>query len=155
MPFITVRHNIEVAHRLYELPGKCQNIHGHSMWVELTLYALLNNTGVAGGMEFGAIKSEFRKYLDGTFDHHLLLNETDPWAKRLFAEDDVVHPHPWEKSQQLPGLMAMPGDPTTEHLAKWIAEWAIDQFNVPATVIVHETSVNAAGYSAEPGGVEE
>lgn len=148
LPFIQVRHNIEVAHRLYNLPGKCQNIHGHSMWVDLKIYAALNSTGVAGGLEFGEVKKLFRGFLDNNFDHHLLLNEDDPWASPLrqrmastVRTGDYVPYHP------LPGLMAMPGDPTTENLAKWFAEWAHEQWGRPVGVLVHETSVNAAGYS--------
>lgn len=145
MPFIQVRHNIEVAHRLYLLEGKCENIHGHSMWIELKIYATLNDTGIAGGLAFGDVKKVFREYLDGTFDHHLLLNEDDPWASRIYLydfdpKDDSIN------GKQLPGLMAMPGDPTTENLAKWIAEWAKEQWMRPVSVLVHETNVNAAGY---------
>ena len=44
--------------------------------------------------------------------------------------------------------MIMPGDPTTENLAKWIAEWAATEFAADADVKVHETSVNAAAYGA-------
>jgi hypothetical protein len=34
---LTVKHNIEVAHRLSKTPGKCENIHGHSMIVEFSI----------------------------------------------------------------------------------------------------------------------
>jgi len=87
-------------------------------------------------LEFGDVKQKFRHFLDQNFDHHLLLNEKDPWAR------DII---PYTSSR-LPGLTAMPGDPTTEHLAKWIAEWAMEEFASPVDVVVHETAVNSAGY---------
>lgn len=150
MSFLVVRHNMEVAHRLYELEGKCEQIHGHSMWVDLKLYGQVNKHGVLEGISFGDLKKEFRSFLDSTFDHHLLLNEQDPWAGPVALPDGSQGDGKF--ITQLPGLMVMPGDPTTENLAKWIAEWAVLEFKLPADVVVHETDVNAAGYSAKPNG---
>lgn len=144
MSFIQVRHNIEVAHRLYELQGKCENIHGHSMWVDLKLHGAVDSKGILAGLSFGDVKKRFRGFLDETFDHHLLLNQADPWATLLGLDLGGKQLH------NLPGLMSMPGDPTTENLARWIAEWAVDEFKLYADVVVHETSVNAAGFSAKP-----
>jgi 6-pyruvoyl-tetrahydropterin synthase len=156
MPSITLRHNIEVAHRMYEMPGKCQQIHGHSMWVDMWLFGELNSNGVLEGLEFGAVKKRFRAWLDNTFDHHLLLNERDPWAQKLRPSFEFTAiDHATKASlasepnlySQLPGLMAMPGDPTTENLAKRISEWALDEWKLPVQVRVAETAVNAATYS--------
>ena len=157
MSSLTVRHNIEVAHRLYEMPGKCQNIHGHSMLVELTIHGHINARGVLEGLEFGAVKKEFRSFLDETFDHHLLLNENDPWARTLYQSIQNGHGANTEsfsgdQAHPLPGLVAMPGDPTTEHLAKWIAEWGAGTFHLMCDVTVHETAVNAAKVCAKPNG---
>jgi 6-pyruvoyl-tetrahydropterin synthase len=145
MSFIEVRHNIEVAHRLSLLPGKCENIHGHSMWVTLRLEGIIGATGIlknqqGDSFDFGSVKGEFRSYLDFTYDHKLLLNEDDPWNNILHADDgDGLG-----KLGTLPGLYATPGDPTTENLARWIAEWAALQFRANAQVQVQETHVNAA-----------
>jgi len=150
MAFIEVRHNIEVAHRLFDMKGKCEAIHGHSMWVDLKIHGLVNGDGVLDGLEFGFVKTHFRKYLDGTFDHRLLLNEKDPWADKLYVpasselETVVLSP---QVLQQLPGLLTVPGDPTTENIAKWIATWAHEVFKASVDVLVRETAVNAAGYS--------
>jgi len=149
MSFIEVRHNMEVAHRLYELPGKCENIHGHSMWVDLRLHGPINQKGILGGLSFGDVKKAFRGFLDDAFDHHLLLNVNDPWATGLWnSRTEGTARNINEFLGQLPGLMTFPGDPTTENLAKWIAKWAVDEFKLPADVTVHETSVNSAGFSA-------
>lgn len=145
MALIKVRHNIEVAHRLFELPGKCENIHGHSMKVEMRLYGGINSKGILqtdyGALDFGSVKREFRGYLDTVFDHHLLLNQNDPWAREIY-----FHGEDWENgiSHTLPGLQTFEADPTTENLALWLAQWASDRFKTDATVCVQETDVNAA-----------
>lgn len=164
MTYLVVRHNIEVAHRLFELEGdKCQQIHGHSCWVEMKLHGHVNSKGILEGLSFGEIKKAFRTHLDTNFDHHLLLNEKDPWAGRLFREV----PQEWVEADTglgprtaygvdtntngyLPGLQTVPGDPSTENIARWIANWAVDTFHLPVDVHVQETHVNGAGWSARP-----
>jgi 6-pyruvoyltetrahydropterin/6-carboxytetrahydropterin synthase len=147
--FIEVRHNIEVAHRLYLTPGKCENIHGHSMWIDLKLYGHhLNSGGMLCGLdgrplEFGIVKRAFRAHLDSTYDHHLLLNVNDPWASPVDLD--------LNRTEQLPGLVTVFGDPSTENIAKWIAEWAAKFFKTDVDVLVRETSVNAAAYGVNYG----
>lgn len=166
MTFIQVRHNIEVAHRLFDMKGKCEAIHGHSMWVELRLHGQLDSHGVLDGLEFGSVKKRFREHLDGYYDHRLLLNQKDPWTAPLYYMTPVklANPDGGPGSVEgdapaaighLPGLRIVKGDPTTENIAKWVAQWATDMFERPADVIVHETAVNAAGFSMRPGGGQQ
>jgi 6-pyruvoyltetrahydropterin/6-carboxytetrahydropterin synthase len=146
MATIFVRHNIEIAHRLTQLPGKCEQIHGHSMWVELHLHGQINAQGILDGRDFGYIKKLFREYLDTHYDHHLLLNEADPFACTLYSPD-----LPSGQDMQLgtlPGLRCFPGDPTTENIAKWVATWAARTFAASVDVRVDETCTNGATYSA-------
>lgn len=125
---IRVRHNIEVAHRLSLLPGKCENIHGHSMWVELELTGAPDDRGLSNGLDFGAVKRAFRGHLDRQYDHRLLLNAADSLC-----------------DLDLPGTYVCDGDPTTENIARWVLEWATGEFGTIATrVDVHETHVNSA-----------
>lgn len=148
MPMIQVRHNIEVAHRLYKLPGKCENIHGHSMIVSLQIFGEFNSNGIFEGLDFGSIKKAFRSYLDTRYDHRLLLNEDDPWAGELvrtIVENDrrVV----W--TERLPGLICTPGDPTTENISKWVSEWALTQWpHLSNQVLIEETGTNGAGFES-------
>lgn len=151
MAFIAVRHNIEVAHRLSQQPGnKCENIHGHSMWVELRIQSSIDHvTGMLRApnesvFEFGKVKKAFRAYLDGNFDHHLLLNEKDPWAN-LVNVQSTEEPH---GRDELPGLTTLPADPTTENIAAAIARWAALEFETDTFVEVAETHVNKAGVMA-------
>lgn len=143
---IAVKHNIEVAHRLYQTKGKCEAIHGHSMWVELRLQAVGTNktTGIAYNfeekpLEFGEIKKAFRGHLDEVYDHHLLLNKEDPWSQPI---DVGTKGHVGQEF--LPGLNAVAGDPSTENIALWIAEFSAGRFKVDCDVAVWETRVNMA-----------
>jgi 6-pyruvoyl-tetrahydropterin synthase len=162
---IAVKHNIEVAHRLYETPGKCENIHGHSMWVTLFLDGAIDKRGMLDGLDFGDVKKVFRKHLDETYDHHLLLNASDPFAGPIYPVKNIEtrtmggwNPHEQEREvivvagmddaqpqSFLPGLNATAGDPTTENIASWIAIAMSQELErTPLAVEVWETSVNMA-----------
>jgi 6-pyruvoyltetrahydropterin/6-carboxytetrahydropterin synthase len=163
--FVVIRHNMEVAHRLWKLDGnKCQHIHGHSMWVELQLESAYEKGGIAHNfadqpLEFGDIKSVFRKHLDEEYDHRLLLNQHDPWAKSLFTYSNMSAAYnstdgSFPSGLVLPGLVPVPDDPTTENIAKWIAAWSAEVFHVDVLVRVNETHTNAAiavGYGVRSG----
>jgi 6-pyruvoyl-tetrahydropterin synthase len=128
---INVRHNIEVAHRLIETRGKCEAIHGHSMWVTLTLWGDIDKTGKLNGLEFGLVKAIFRDYLDKNFDHHLLLNLMDTQLSGL----------------ELPGAHILDCDPTTENIAATIGQWAESNFaSTRVRCEVQETPVNGAAW---------
>jgi len=118
-----------MAHRLTETDGKCQQIHGHSWGVTLEIGGDVDNTGKLGGLEFSQAKKQFRGFLDGNFDHKLLLNEGDNWAR-----------------YKLPGLQTMEGDPTTENFAKIVGQWARTEFGLSYQyrTIVWETKTNCA-----------
>lgn len=130
---LRVRHNIEVAHRLSQLPGKCEAIHGHSMWITLDLAAPIDTHGLAGSMDFSVIKALFRGHLDSEYDHRLLLNQDDPIAYT-----------------DLPGLRRCPADPTTENIAAWIGHWATETYHRAnaVRVTVDETHANAAMWTS-------
>jgi 6-pyruvoyltetrahydropterin/6-carboxytetrahydropterin synthase len=124
---------MEMAHRLFETPGKCQQIHGHSWWVELEIIGDVDEHGLLGSLDFGTVKKVLREYMDKHFDHHLLLN---------FDDDIVVAP----VTKMLPGARFMKGDPTTENIAKLIGHDMRQHFGTgfQYIVTVWETSTNAA-----------
>lgn len=140
---IWVKHNAEIAHRLSELPGKCQRIHGHSLHITLTITGDVDEHGILAGLDYGTVKAIFRKYIDDNYDHHLHLNENDPWAAPLIRVD-------MNQGQQLPGLVVHPADPTTENITKWICEWACAELNsagiTSVKVEIHETGTNGASH---------
>lgn len=134
MSTVELWHNIEVAHRLSLTPGKCQQIHGHSMGVTLTFSGEVDSSGLLSGIDLSDAKKAFRSHLDSEYDHRLLLNVADPLIDRCDGH--------------LPGLRRCAGDPTIEHLAEWIGLWAIGYTGAPAgSVRVQETRTNAATWS--------
>ncbi|MFW5415830.1 6-carboxytetrahydropterin synthase [Nocardiopsis sp. CNT-189] len=78
---VTVRHNFETAHRLPHLSGKCENLHGHSWWAEVSVAAPELSAGTV--VEFGAFKSGLRAWIDANLDHGAMLGADDPLAKAL------------------------------------------------------------------------
>lgn len=160
---LTVKHNIEVAHRLSLTPGKCENIHGHSMDIELCIRGEINEAGLLvpnpnssnsnkTPLEFGELKTWLRGVLDGQLDHRLLLNNEDS-----LLEPSKVYAEEYGGAQATyPGLVRFPGDPTTENIAKWVYEQAYRQYvqielqpvagRSMMHVTVYETKVNSATY---------
>lgn len=144
---IEFNEEIQVAHRLLLMPGKCQNIHGHGMTVSLTLCTVtkIGESNVADIGDFGKAKKVFRDFLRENLDHKLLLNANDPWAQPL---ETVAAYEAASGAQELPGLVKWQnGDPTTESIAYAIANWAHTIYNVPVTVRIDETSTNAVAVS--------
>lgn len=133
MSVIAVKHNMEVAHRLSLTPGKCENIHGHSMWVTLYLRGAVDDKGMLEGIDYGPLKRRFRSYLDGTYDHRVVLHEEDPWA--MFKDAQGI---------TMPGLLTLPVDPTTENLAMIIGQDMAEVIPEVFKCEVWETSVNMA-----------
>jgi 6-pyruvoyltetrahydropterin/6-carboxytetrahydropterin synthase len=135
---IWIRHNAEIAHRLAFGPKKCQQIHGHSLQIKLTLFGVPDENGMLNGMDFRAIKQTFRNYIDADYDHHLLLNQNDPMLKHL---RDLLND---EADSFYPGAIGTPGEPTTENMARWLWEWSEDTFTLPTHVEITETNSNGA-----------
>lgn len=133
---IAVKHNVEMAHRLSQTPGKCENIHGHSWNIVLKLYGEVDETGKV--IEFGAVKKLFRDYLDKNFDHHLL----------LYAKDPLIISTGFP--ERYPGLQLFEMDPTTENFAAHLLTWAVELFELRTEVEVWETAVNMARAGGPP-----
>jgi 6-pyruvoyltetrahydropterin/6-carboxytetrahydropterin synthase len=154
---IFVKHNAEIAHRLSQLPGKCQQIHGHSLQFTIELRVSVDQqTGIARGfdaepgwavLDFGMVKQKVRQYIDDQFDHHLLLNAEDSLVVNRVRHATLPGVF-LEREDIFPGLMTMPGDPTIENIARWTGEWVNDAFGVIGVEVrVDETNTNGATWS--------
>lgn len=145
---LMIRHNMEMAHRLSRDTTKCKQIHGHGMQVELVFPNLEQNDDgmcvnrVGAVMEFGAMKRQFRNHIDSVYDHHLVLNEEDPFAGKFFriVDDEIDN----SNVLTLPGLTTCPGEPTVENLARWIGEWSAKTFQTDVICHIDETKTNGA-----------
>ena len=140
---VTITHNFETAHRLAhpEAPIKCQSIHGHSWWVTVTIEGPdLDERGML--VEFGAFKRAWRGFLDEHVDHHLALKDDDPLINAIRAVQPDAR------------ILALPFDPTTEHLSRWLHERAVEALEAAggqqgsriSAIHLQETRVNAAEY---------
>lgn len=153
--FIAVKHNIEVAHRLFGVSNKCENIHGHSMWITIFIQGSLDELGMVRGLDFGHVKRTFREHLDTFYDHRLLLHNKDPFAQRMGFETAGALDLSVDNAglRTLPGLNAVKFNPTTENIAKHIglelSEHDFGENFLPIhSVEVWETSVNMARWQA-------
>lgn len=156
-PSVTVRHNFETGHRLPHLPGKCQSLHGHSWWAEVTITApQVRWDGTL--VEFGAVKAGLRHWIDTHLDHGVMLGAADPLVEPLradrckvfqFGADADVAIGPEAAAWDLPW-------PTVEHVAQLLGRVAEALLaSTPAAagaavarVHVQETHVNAAEWVA-------
>jgi 6-pyruvoyl-tetrahydropterin synthase len=137
------------------------------MQIELVLLVEEGHDGMAVNsahqpMEFGAVKRLFRAYIDGNYDHHLLLNKDDPWAQPIYqaaeistymsefemvsgeGPQSVLKAKLTNDQKFLPGLVLVDGDPTVENLAKWIAAWASEAYRCDVICRIDETKTNGA-----------
>lgn len=136
---VTVRHNFESGHRLPHLPGKCQSLHGHSWWAEVTVEADELGDGLV--VEFGPFKNALRTWIDEHLDHGLMLGPDDELLP-LLAPHGKVFP--------------VPGWPTVENVAALLGRVAgevlQDQARAYGARVTHvhvrETHVNAATWTA-------
>lgn len=65
------------GHRLMNHPGKCRNLHGHSVKATITLNAAqLDEQGMV--CDFSDIQKAATSFIDTTLDHNFLLYRGDP-----------------------------------------------------------------------------
>ncbi|WP_343238562.1 6-carboxytetrahydropterin synthase [Streptomyces sp. SID13031] len=152
---MTVRHNFETAHRIPVLGGKCQNLHGHSWWCEITVSASETADGTV--IEFGVLKREIRAWIDSWLDHGAMLGYSDPLYTALSAEGCKVFRFGAGAASSPPERYALDlAWPTVENVAQLLANVARDIItSVPhaasswlSAVKVNETHVNAASWTA-------
>lgn len=138
MQTVIVKHNFEMAHRL-QLPGKCQNIHGHSWMCTLEVFGEPDDHGII--IDFHQLKAWLADWLDTAFDHHLMLWEQDPWLGQLRDRARTAG-----KELYPPGVVEVPWDPTTENISKYIGQVARLTFGLSYRyrVVLEEGRKNAA-----------
>jgi 6-pyruvoyltetrahydropterin/6-carboxytetrahydropterin synthase len=112
----------EASHQLPNHDGKCKRLHGHSWKAEVTVSGKkLEKSGPKEGMllDFGVLGEAIEILREQYLDHHHL-NDTIPAA----------YSHP----------------PTSENIARFIADYLLSMSFEIKSVTVHETCTCAATY---------
>ncbi|MFZ4160457.1 6-pyruvoyl trahydropterin synthase family protein [Streptomyces griseoincarnatus] len=137
---VTVSHNFETAHRLPHLSGKCENLHGHSWWAEITVTAPALAAGTV--VEFGEFKKLIRQWIDTHLDHGTMLGPGDPLLPVLRAEGCKVYEvEGWPTVENVAALLAGTASRALDHLVRAPGAYV-------SRVRVTETHVNAATWEA-------
>jgi 6-pyruvoyl-tetrahydropterin synthase len=128
---ISIRHNFETAHRLPRLPGKCQNIHGHSWTVEWRFEVELDQNGM--GPDYSWLKCVLREWVDTYLDHGAMLGLEDPLAD-AFRELNLKV---WVFDPDHAYTLEFPW-PTVEATANLLAKMAYSKTGLTCTTTVRE-----------------
>src|SRR5687768_8590465 len=110
---VGVHHTIQMGHRIWNLPGKCQNLHGHTWLITLEVQGE-QPEGSPILLDFAEIKRKWRPWLDQTYDHHFCFDRDDP----LFKDYNSSTPDPGWWHRTYPGFVHLDGPPSCENLAK-------------------------------------
>ncbi len=119
----------EMGHRLPFHTGGCQNIHGHSYRLRVTITGYLDENGMV--LDYFDLKSIIAPILD-ELDHAFLCDDRDDVMRGFLAEHSMKH-------------KIVPFRTTAENLAQWllgeIREVLKNERNIISlSVRVHETS---------------
>jgi 6-pyruvoyltetrahydropterin/6-carboxytetrahydropterin synthase len=84
---VTKEFSFEMAHALSRYDGKCENVHGHTYFLSITVSGIpeQDNSSPKCGMvmDFSDLKMLVRDQILDHFDHALVLNEADPRRHQL------------------------------------------------------------------------
>lgn len=83
----TRRLEFDAAHRVVGHEGKCAHLHGHRYAVELTAEAEMDAVGRV--IDFSVLKAKVGGFIDGGWDHGMLLNPDDHAARAAVAAFDL------------------------------------------------------------------
>jgi 6-pyruvoyltetrahydropterin/6-carboxytetrahydropterin synthase len=123
------------GHRLLNYEGKCRHLHGHNGRVVITIEApALDDRGMV--MDFSEIKQRISRWIDEQLDHRMLLHREDPAVPLL---ERLGEP-----------MFLMDANPTAEHIARLIFEYAATQGFPVAEVRLWETPHCCATFSRGP-----
>ncbi|MBD9355203.1 6-pyruvoyl trahydropterin synthase family protein [Methylomonas albis] len=117
------------GHRLMNHPGKCRNLHGHSVKASISIKQ--NNLNEQGMVcDFSDVKDCVDGFINKILDHNFLLHKDDPIIPALVANNEQ--------------FLAIDEHPTAEVLSKMIYQHVKQQgFNVDQVVLWETASANA------------
>lgn len=119
------------GHRLMNHPGKCRNLHGHSVKAAISIsHDQLNEQSMV--CDFADIREAVETFIDQTLDHNFLLHKDDPIVPMLIAQNER--------------FLALDEHPTAEVLSKMIFHYLKRQGFKVEQVVLWETASASACY---------
>ncbi len=117
------------GHRLMNHPGKCRNLHGHSVKASISIkQKQLNKQAMV--CDFSDVKECVEAFIDQHLDHNFLLYKDDPIIPALTANNER--------------FMTLDEHPTAEVLSKMIyRHLQREGFTVDQVVLWETTSASA------------
>src|SRR5574343_125353 len=117
------------GHRLMNHPGKCRNLHGHSVKASIAIKSeQLNEQGMV--CDFADVRDAVESFVDQHLDHNFLLHKDDPIIPALQANNER--------------FLAIDEHPTAEVLSKMIYQHLKQQgLNVDQVVLWETASAHA------------
>ena len=143
---IRKRFHFEAAHRLWNHPGRCAGVHGHSYEVEVFFKG---DTDSVTGMvaDFGWVKKFAGEFID-KFDHALILHDRDPLLGPM-RNDGLIGTATNALLDALnPRWVVVPYMPTAEmmasHILWYLRKQQVGPYVMCDRVRVHETETGYA-----------
>lgn len=119
------------GHRLMNHPGKCRNLHGHSVKAGISIrQEQLNPQGMV--CDFADVKTCVEGFIDDVLDHNFLLHKDDPIIPALIANNEQ--------------FLAIDEHPTAEVLSRMIYRHVKQQGFDVDQVVLWETASACASY---------
>jgi 6-pyruvoyltetrahydropterin/6-carboxytetrahydropterin synthase len=131
---VTKRIEFCYGHRLLDYDGICKHLHGHNAVAEIEVRT---NALDARNMvcDFGDIRRIVKAWVDRELDHKMILRDDDPLVRPLEALGEPV--------------FRTKSNPTVEHIAKLLHDYARTQGLPVVRVTVWETPSSFATYVSE------
>ncbi|WP_426993976.1 6-pyruvoyl trahydropterin synthase family protein [Methylomonas sp. CM2] len=119
------------GHRLMNHPGKCRNLHGHSVKASISIRSdSLNEQAMV--CDFSDVKACVETFIDDVLDHNFLLHKDDPLIPALTAHNEQ--------------FLALDEHPTAEVLSKMIYQYVKQRGFDVDQVVLWETASACACY---------
>jgi len=132
---VTKRIDFCYGHRLLDYDGICKHPHGHNAVAEVEVRTgSLDSRNMV--CDFSDIKRVVKGWIDREIDHKMVLRNDDPLIEPLKALREPV--------------FVVDSNPTVEHIAKLIFDYAVHQGFPVVEVRVWETPTSFAAYRGEP-----
>ena len=128
---VTKRIDFCYGHRLLDYDGVCKHPHGHNAVAEIEVRTgSLNASQMV--CDFSEIKRVIKSWVDREFDHKMILRHDDPLVQPLRELGEPVY--------------VSDSNPTAEHIARLIFDYATGQGFRVVRVTVWETPTSFATY---------